>query len=99
MYICMLYMAFDQQMVIFRHFIMDIFLINMLSKTFHTLHYVPTNHLYIGDIFLVNSAEIIRPNLSIREGIGWFLALFLRLPLLLLSREKKINVYYSNSFE
>jgi hypothetical protein len=31
--------------------------------------YVPTNHLYIGDIFLVNSAEIIRPNLSILEGI------------------------------
>ena len=42
--------------------------------------YVPTNHLYIGDIFLVNSADIIRPNLSIREGIGsvsssWFLVL------------------------
>ena len=34
--------------------------------------FVPTNHLYIGDVFLVNSAEIIRPNLSIREGIGWF---------------------------
>ncbi|XP_022750998.1 protein LIKE COV 2-like [Durio zibethinus] len=31
--------------------------------------YVPTNHLYIGDIFLVNSKEITRPNLSIREGI------------------------------
>ncbi|PKA51703.1 hypothetical protein AXF42_Ash003070 [Apostasia shenzhenica] len=31
--------------------------------------YVPTNHIYIGDIFLVKSAEIIRPNLSIREGI------------------------------
>ncbi|XP_043697984.1 protein LIKE COV 2-like [Telopea speciosissima] len=31
--------------------------------------YVPTNHLYIGDIFLVNSEEIIKPNLSIREGI------------------------------
>nr|GEV91571.1 protein like COV 2 [Tanacetum cinerariifolium] len=31
--------------------------------------YVPTNHLYIGDVFLVNSEEIIRPNLSIREGI------------------------------
>ncbi|OMO50574.1 hypothetical protein COLO4_38007 [Corchorus olitorius] len=31
--------------------------------------YVPTNCLYIGDIFLVNSEEIIRPNLSIREGI------------------------------
>ncbi|KAL9459337.1 hypothetical protein AB3S75_002687 [Citrus x aurantiifolia] len=31
--------------------------------------FVPTNHLYIGDIFLVSSKEIIRPNLSIREGI------------------------------
>ncbi|KAK3411537.1 hypothetical protein EUGRSUZ_I00289 [Eucalyptus grandis] len=31
--------------------------------------FVPTNHLYIGDIFLVNSKDIIRPNLSIREGI------------------------------
>jgi len=34
--------------------------------------FVPTNHLYIGDIFLVNSKDIIRPNLSIREGIGRF---------------------------
>lgn len=32
--------------------------------------YVPTNHLYIGDIFLVNAKDIIRPNLSVREGIG-----------------------------
>ncbi|KAH6791841.1 hypothetical protein C2S52_002318 [Perilla frutescens var. hirtella] len=32
--------------------------------------FVPTNHLYIGDIFLVSSNDIIRPNLSIREGIG-----------------------------
>ncbi|KAJ7519025.1 hypothetical protein O6H91_20G019900 [Diphasiastrum complanatum] len=31
--------------------------------------YVPTNHLYIGDIFLLNSRDIIRPNLSVREGI------------------------------
>ncbi|GAB2226201.1 hypothetical protein Droror1_Dr00022002 [Drosera rotundifolia] len=31
--------------------------------------FVPTNHLYIGDIFLINSNDIIRPNLSIREGI------------------------------
>ena len=37
--------------------------------------YVPTNHVYIGDIFLVNSSEIIRPNLSIREGIGLTLSL------------------------
>uniref|UniRef100_A0A5B7A6C8 Protein LIKE COV 1-like n=1 Tax=Davidia involucrata TaxID=16924 RepID=A0A5B7A6C8_DAVIN len=31
--------------------------------------YVPTNHLYLGDIFLINSKDIIRPNLSVREGI------------------------------
>ncbi|MBA0773995.1 hypothetical protein Gotri_009236 [Gossypium trilobum] len=32
--------------------------------------YVPTNHLYIGDIFLINTQDVIRPNLSVREGIG-----------------------------
>lgn len=31
--------------------------------------YVPTNHLYIGDIFLICSKDILRPNLSVREGI------------------------------
>lgn len=31
--------------------------------------FVPTNHLYIGDILLVNSKDVMRPNLSIREGI------------------------------
>ncbi|RXI05860.1 hypothetical protein DVH24_017902 [Malus domestica] len=31
--------------------------------------YVPTNHLYIGDVFLVNTKDVIRPNLSVREGI------------------------------
>lgn len=31
--------------------------------------YVPTNHLYLGDIFLVSSRDIMRPNLSVREGI------------------------------
>ncbi|KAF9615408.1 hypothetical protein IFM89_023069 [Coptis chinensis] len=31
--------------------------------------YVPTNHLYIGDVFLINSRDVIRPNLSVREGI------------------------------
>ncbi|GMY28440.1 protein LIKE COV 1-like isoform X1 [Fagus crenata] len=31
--------------------------------------YVPTNHLYLGDIFLINSNDIMRPNLSVREGI------------------------------
>ncbi|XP_073278048.1 protein CONTINUOUS VASCULAR RING 1-like isoform X2 [Primulina huaijiensis] len=32
--------------------------------------YVPTNHLYIGDIFLVGAKDVMRPNLSVREGIG-----------------------------
>ncbi|XP_047069713.1 protein LIKE COV 1-like [Lolium rigidum] len=31
--------------------------------------YVPTNHLYIGDMFLITSSDVIRPNLSVREGI------------------------------
>ncbi|KAM2652385.1 hypothetical protein EV2_024148 [Malus domestica] len=30
--------------------------------------YVPTNHHYIGDVFLVNTKDVIRPNLSIWEG-------------------------------
>lgn len=31
--------------------------------------YLPTNHLYLGDVFLISSKDIIRPNLSVREGI------------------------------
>jgi len=46
--------------------------------------YVPTNHLYIGDIFLVNSKDVIRPNLSVREGIGecsgYFVLVFPKIP-------------------
>lgn len=37
--------------------------------------YVPTNHLYLGDIFLISSRDILRPNLSVREGIGMKLEL------------------------
>ncbi|GAY42721.1 hypothetical protein CUMW_069060, partial [Citrus unshiu] len=32
--------------------------------------FVPTNHLYIGDIIFISSKDILRPNLSVREGIG-----------------------------
>ncbi|KAJ8451776.1 hypothetical protein Cgig2_007259 [Carnegiea gigantea] len=39
--------------------------------------YVPTNHLYLGDIFLVSSRDIMTPNLSVREGIGRMTANFL----------------------
>ncbi|GJT05684.1 COV 2-like protein [Tanacetum coccineum] len=42
--------------------------------------YVPTNHLYIGDVFLVNSEEIIRPNLSIREGIEIIVSVGMSMP-------------------
>ncbi|WJX09330.1 Protein LIKE COV 3 [Trifolium repens] len=31
--------------------------------------YIPTNHLYLGDIFLISPNDILRPNLSVREGI------------------------------
>ncbi|KAL6492964.1 Protein LIKE COV 2 [Orobanche gracilis] len=42
--------------------------------------YVPANHLYIGDIFLVNSKEIIRPNMSIREGIEIIVSVGMSMP-------------------
>lgn len=32
--------------------------------------YVPTNHIYVGDIFLLGKEDIIRTNLSVREGLG-----------------------------
>jgi hypothetical protein len=38
--------------------------------------YVPTNHLYIGDMFLITSSDVIRPNLSVREGIGMVVFFF-----------------------
>lgn len=41
--------------------------------------YLPTNHLYLGDVFLISSKDIIRPNLSVREGIGKILLTDMRL--------------------
>ena len=32
--------------------------------------YVPTNHIYVGDVFLMGEVDIIKPNLSVREGLG-----------------------------
>ncbi|KAL5194008.1 Protein LIKE COV 3 [Glycine soja] len=31
--------------------------------------YIPTNHLYLGDIYLISLEDILRPNLSVREAI------------------------------
>ncbi|XP_047325022.1 protein LIKE COV 2 [Impatiens glandulifera] len=55
--------------------------------------YVPTNHLYIGDIFLVNSKEIIRPNLSIREGIEIIVSVGMTMPQVIspLSTSHRLN--------
>ncbi|CAA3002703.1 LIKE COV 3-like [Olea europaea subsp. europaea] len=32
--------------------------------------HIPTNHLYLGYILPMNSKDVMRPNLSVREGIG-----------------------------
>ncbi|OIW20002.1 hypothetical protein TanjilG_31916 [Lupinus angustifolius] len=50
--------------------------------------FVPTNHLYLGDIFLVNSKDIIRPNLSIREGIEIIVSGGMTMPQLLSAVDK-----------
>ncbi|KAF3783872.1 CONTINUOUS VASCULAR RING 1 protein [Nymphaea thermarum] len=48
--------------------------------------YVPTNHLYIGDIFLINSKDVIRPNLSVREGIEIVVSVGMSMPQILSMR-------------
>ncbi|KAF5187135.1 hypothetical protein FRX31_023273 [Thalictrum thalictroides] len=45
--------------------------------------YVPTNHMYIGDIFLINSKDVIRPNLSVREGIEIIISVGMSMPQIL----------------
>uniref|UniRef100_A0A1D1ZAJ3 Protein CONTINUOUS VASCULAR RING 1 n=1 Tax=Anthurium amnicola TaxID=1678845 RepID=A0A1D1ZAJ3_9ARAE len=42
--------------------------------------YVPTNHLYIGDMLLINSRDVIRPNLSVREGIEIVVSIGMSMP-------------------
>ncbi|KAL6511935.1 Protein LIKE COV 2 [Orobanche gracilis] len=69
--------------------------------------YVPTNHLYIGDIFLVNSKEIIRPNMSIREGIEIIVSVGMSMPQVISpidnathmnDRISKFNMFFSTCF-
>ncbi|CAN1175774.1 Protein LIKE COV 2 [Linum perenne] len=59
--------------------------------------YVPTNHLYIGDIFLVNSADIIRPNLSIREGIEILVSVGMTMPQVISAVERTTHHHKNNS--
>ncbi|XP_019191928.1 PREDICTED: protein LIKE COV 1-like isoform X2 [Ipomoea nil] len=52
--------------------------------------YVPTNHLYIGDIFLVNANDVIRPNLSVREGIEIVVSGGMSMPQILSTLDQRI---------
>jgi uncharacterized membrane protein len=52
--------------------------------------YVPTNHLYIGDILLVNSNDVIRPNLSVREGIEIVVSGGMSMPQILSTLDKPL---------
>ncbi|KAJ0751807.1 hypothetical protein HanPI659440_Chr09g0317071 [Helianthus annuus] len=54
--------------------------------------YVPTNHLYIGDIFLVNSKDVIRPNLSVREGIEIVVSGGMSMPQILSTLDSDVNL-------
>ncbi|MCO5550793.1 hypothetical protein L7F22_004284 [Adiantum nelumboides] len=51
--------------------------------------YVPTNHLYLGDIFLINPRDIIRPNLSVREGIEIVVSGGMTMPQVILPKESR----------
>jgi len=42
--------------------------------------YVPTNHLYLGDILLVDAARVTYPDLSVEEGVRVFLTGGMGLP-------------------
>ncbi|KAD6454679.1 hypothetical protein E3N88_09385 [Mikania micrantha] len=59
--------------------------------------YVPTNHLYIGDIFLVNSKDVIRPNLSVREGIEIVVSGGMSMPQILSTLDSDVNSHKAPS--
>ncbi|XP_048335848.1 protein LIKE COV 3 isoform X2 [Ziziphus jujuba] len=45
--------------------------------------YVPTNHIYAGDVFLISSKDIMKPNLSVPEGIEIFMSGGISIPRML----------------
>ncbi|KAK1439132.1 hypothetical protein QVD17_04947 [Tagetes erecta] len=49
--------------------------------------YVPTNHLYLGDIVLVNSKDVMKPNISVREGIEIIISGGMSMPKMLSTKE------------
>jgi len=42
--------------------------------------YVPTNHVYVGDIFMLADKDILRPNLTVREGLEIVISCGMALP-------------------
>lgn len=42
--------------------------------------YVPTNHIYVGDIFLLQKQDIIKNNLSVREGLEIVVSVGMAIP-------------------
>ncbi|XP_050160000.1 protein LIKE COV 3-like [Malus sylvestris] len=52
--------------------------------------YIPTNHLYLGDIFLISPKDILRPNLSVREGIEIVISGGLSIPQLLTTVDAQV---------
>ncbi|KAA3477026.1 protein CONTINUOUS VASCULAR RING 1-like [Gossypium australe] len=59
--------------------------------------YVPTNHLYIGDIFLINTNDVIRPNLSVREGIEIVVSGGMSMPQILSTLDSRLPLERSRS--
>lgn len=45
-----------------------------------TAVYVPTNHIYVGDLFLLSSKDIIHSGMSVREGIEMMVSVGMTLP-------------------
>ncbi|KAL6762059.1 hypothetical protein V8C86DRAFT_715890 [Haematococcus lacustris] len=42
--------------------------------------YVPTNHVYVGDVFLLEEADVIHTNLSVREGLEIVISVGMAVP-------------------
>ncbi|THG09211.1 hypothetical protein TEA_027397 [Camellia sinensis var. sinensis] len=60
--------------------------------------YVPSNHLYLGDIFLVNSNDIMRPNLSVRECIEIVISGGMSIPKILTTDDASIPTIRIGNF-
>jgi len=59
--------------------------------------FVPTNHIYVGDIFLLSSEDIFRTTLSVREGIEIVVSGGMALPATLTPLESKLRSAHSGA--